>query len=59
MHEKYGKLITTLLATDQSHYVEQQNDGTYRKKASSVNSELIKQVLLEQKSIAIYQKTMI
>lgn len=56
MHEKYGKLITTLLATDQSHYVEQQNDGTYRKKAGSVNSELIKQVLLEQKSIAIYQK---
>lgn len=56
MHDKYGKLITTLLATDQSHYVEQQNDGTYRKKAGSVNSELIKQVLLEQKSIAIYQK---
>lgn len=56
MHDTYGKLITNLLATDQSHYVEQQNDGTYRKKAGVVNSELIKQVLLEQESIAIYQK---
>ena len=44
------------LAFDQSHYVEQQNDGTYRKKAGVVNSELIKQVLLEQNSIAIYKK---
>lgn len=56
MYRKYGKLITNLLATDQSHYVDQQDDGTYRKKAGVVNSELIKQVLLNQKSIAIYQK---
>ena len=56
MYKKYGELITNILATDQSHYAEQQDDGTYRKKAGVVNSELIKQVLLNQKSIAIYQK---
>lgn len=56
MHKKYGELIISLLATDQSHYVEQKEDGTYRKKAGVVNSKLIEQVLLEQKSIAIYQK---
>ncbi|TOF11676.1 hypothetical protein CGJ28_26765, partial [Vibrio parahaemolyticus] len=50
------ELITNLIATDQNHYVEQQDDGTYRKKAGVVNSELIKQVLLNQESIAIYQK---
>lgn len=56
MHIKYGKLISNLLATDQNYYVEQQNDGTYRKKAGVVNPELIRQVLLEERSIAIYQK---
>ena len=56
MYEKYGKLITNILATDQSHHVDQQDDGTYRKKAGVVTPELIKQVLLDQKSIAIYQK---
>ncbi|TOA33655.1 hypothetical protein CGK28_20820, partial [Vibrio parahaemolyticus] len=56
MYKKYGELITNLIATDQNHYVEQQDDGTYRKKAGVVNSELIKQVLLNQESIAIYQK---
>ncbi|WP_166421652.1 hypothetical protein [Pseudoalteromonas sp. Z1A8] len=49
MHKKYGELIISLLATDQSHYVEQKEDGTYRKKAGVVNSKLIEQVLLEQK----------
>ncbi|MGN2672941.1 RNA-directed DNA polymerase [Aliivibrio fischeri] len=56
MYKKYGELITNFMATDQSHYVEQQDDATYRKKAGVVNPELIKQVLLNQKSIAIYQK---
>ncbi|MTC51226.1 hypothetical protein GKR59_16525 [Providencia alcalifaciens] len=56
MYERYGELITDLLATDQSHHVDQQDDGTYRKKAGVVTPELIKQVLLDQKSIAIYQK---
>lgn len=56
VYKKYGRLITKLLATDQSHYVDQQDDGTYRKKAGVVTPELIQQVLLEKKSIAIYQK---
>lgn len=57
MHKKYGELIISLLAKDQSHYVEQKEDGTYWKKAGVVNSKLIEQVFLEQKSIATYQKT--
>lgn len=56
MYKKYGELISNLMATDQSHYVEQQVDGTYRKKSGVVNSELIAQELRKQGSIAIYQK---
>jgi hypothetical protein len=43
MYKKFGELISNLIATDQSHYVEQQTDGSYRKKAGIVNSELINQ----------------
>lgn len=56
MHKKYGELIISLLAKDQSHYVEQKEDGTYWKKAGVVNSKLIEQVFLEQKSIANIKK---
>lgn len=56
MYKKYGELISNFLGTDQSHYVEQQADGSYRKKAGLVNSELISQELHKQGSIAIYQK---
>jgi hypothetical protein len=56
MYKKFGELISNIIATDQSHYVEQQTDGSYHKKAGIVNSELINQELLTEGSIAIYQK---
>ena len=56
MYKKFGELISNIIATDQSHYVEQQTDGSYYKKAGIVNPELINQELLNEGSIAIYQK---
>jgi hypothetical protein len=56
MYSEFGKLVSNIIATDQSHYVEQQPDGSYHKRAGIVNSELITHELQKEGSIAIYQK---
>ena len=56
MYLKFGELISDYLGTDQNHYVEQQPDGVYHKKAGIISPELISKELLNEGSIAIYQK---
>ena len=56
MYKKFGELISNFIATDQSHYVEQQADGSYKRRSGIVNYELINQELMKEGSIAIYQK---
>lgn len=56
MYWKFSELITKIIATDQSHYAEQQNDGSYRKKSGIVNPDFICQELKKEGSFAIYQK---
>ena len=56
MFKKISELIYNFISTDQSHYVEQQNDGSYHKKFGLANADLINSVLSENGSIAIYQK---
>ncbi|WP_209327101.1 RNA-directed DNA polymerase [Pseudoalteromonas sp. PA2MD11] len=56
LFKKYGNLICKFLATDQHHYVAQQSDGSYLKKAGFVNPKFIENVLKNKDSIAIYQK---
>ena len=49
-------LIHDILATDQGNFVEQQSDGSYRKKTGKVTPAFIENVLRNEESIAIYQK---
>ena len=50
--------IRDRFSTDQSHFVEQKDDGSYKKKAGVVNPELIKKIIVNNDSIAIYQKNL-
>ncbi|RZF83691.1 hypothetical protein EXT46_05195 [Pseudoalteromonas sp. CO325X] len=56
LYKRYGELLCKHLATNQNHYVEQQSDGSYHKRAGVVNPNLIQRVLSNQGSIAVYQK---
>ncbi len=56
MYIEFAKRVCEILSTDQSHYAEQQIDGSYRKKAGVVSCEFIVNELKNEGSIAIYQK---
>ncbi|PMM03170.1 hypothetical protein BCT63_15365 [Vibrio kanaloae] len=48
--------LYSLFSSDQPFYAEQQDDGVYHKKYGFLSPALIKKSLIEQGSIAVYQK---
>jgi hypothetical protein len=58
MYSKLAEKICEIFATDQGYFVEQKDDGSYRKKSGLVNSELIETQLKNSGSIAIYQRNL-
>ncbi|GAA0789678.1 MULTISPECIES: TOTE conflict system archaeo-eukaryotic primase domain-containing protein [Pseudomonadati] len=58
MYSKLAEKICEIFATDQGYFVEQMDDGSYRKKSGLVNSELIETQLKNSASIAIYQRNL-
>jgi hypothetical protein len=56
MHSKLAEKICEKFATDQGHFIEQIDDGSYRKRSGLVNNELIETQLRNCGSIAIYQR---
>lgn len=56
MYSKLAEKICEKFATDQGYFVEQIDDGSYRKKSGLVNNELIEAQLRSCGSIAIYQR---
>lgn len=56
MYHKFGQLVCEILGTNQNYHVEQQDDGTYRKKNGLVTANFLKESLENKRSIAIYQK---
>jgi len=56
MINKLATLLKETFATDQGFYLEQQRDGTYRKKSGSVSVKCLEKMLKDASSIAILQK---
>jgi hypothetical protein len=56
MINKLATLLQETFATNQSFYLEQQRDGTYRKKSGIVSVKCLEKMLRDTSSIAILQK---
>ncbi|MDT4328928.1 reverse transcriptase domain-containing protein [Methylomonas sp. MV1] len=56
MINKLATLLKETFATDQGFYLEQQKDGTYRKKSGTVTVKCLERMLKDESSIAILQK---
>lgn len=56
MDIQLASLLHKTFATDQEFIIEQQDDGTYRKRTKKVTPAFLRTVITEEKSIAIYQK---
>jgi hypothetical protein len=56
MINKLATLLQETFATNQSCYLEQQRDGTYRKKSGTVSVKYLEKMLKDKSSIAILQK---
>lgn len=56
--EKLSELLYQYFATNQSYYLLQQKDGTYRKVSGLVNQNFIENSLSNNNSFAVYQKNM-
>lgn len=58
MINQLATLLKETFATDQGYYLEQQKDGTYRKKSGAVSVKCLEKMLREASSIAILQKNL-
>ena len=56
MINKLATLLQETFATNQSFYLEQKTDGTYRKKSGTVSIKCLEKMLRDKSSIAILQK---
>lgn len=56
MYENLASQLQKTFATDQSSYLLQQSDGSYRRKTGVVSSKRIEKMLKEKESIAVLQK---
>lgn len=54
--DNLANLLQATFATDLGWHAEQQADGTYRKRQGATSTKLLKKILLDGGSLAVYQK---